>query len=149
MEIKFNLWKKLLSVFFRNRQRETFFMLAKQVISEEMLYKSNSTVNNYLTALRSFMAFTGEDFAFSSINQQLMEHYQQHLKQKGVCLNTISCYMRSLCTIYNKVSSKKNLLPLNILFTMYSWERPKHRNAPSQMRKYCAYSNYGCRTTLI
>lgn len=140
---------KILSVIFRNRQKERFIMLAEQVVNEEMLYKSSSTVNNYLTALRSFMAFADDKLVFRNIDGQLMEHYQQYLKQRGVCLNTISCYMRSLCTIYNKVAAKKNSLSQSILSTMCSWEKRRHKNARLHTTTYCLYNNCNCLTTPI
>lgn len=105
LNVNFNIDK----MFRRNRKKQTFAVLAQQVITDEALYKSNSTIDNYLTALRSFTAFTGDSLLIGEIDQQLMEHYQQHLKSKGICLNTISCYMRSLRTIYNKVTAKKKM----------------------------------------
>ena len=105
LNVNFNIDK----MFRKNRKKQTFAVLAQQVITDEALYKSNSTIDNYLTALRSFTAFTGDSLLIGEIDQQLMEHYQQHLKSKGICLNTISCYMRSLRTIYNKVTAKKKM----------------------------------------
>lgn len=98
-------------MFKRNKKGQTFAVLAQQVITNEKLYKSNSTIENYLTALRSFKSFAGDALMVSDIDQLLMEHYQQHLKSKGICLNTISCYMRSLRTIYNKVATKMKIKP--------------------------------------
>ena len=96
-------------MFGKNRKQQTFTALAQEVITCEKRYKSNSTVENYLTALRSFAAFAGSSLLVGEVNQQLMEHYEQHLKSKGVCLNTISCYMRSLRTIYNKVATRERI----------------------------------------
>ena len=108
LNVNLKLGKRNFSLFASgNKQR--FVMLAQQVITEEMLYKSNSTIENYLTALRSFISFTGEFLTIDDINPLLMEHYQQYLKSKGICLNTISCYMRSLRTIYNKIVSNKKM----------------------------------------
>ena len=107
-------------MFHRNMRKQTFAVLAQQVIAEETQYKSRSTVDNYLTALRSFMAFAGDSVRVGDIDQLLMEHYQQHLKLKGICLNTISCYMRSLHTIYNKVmASKKQNIRENPFSTVF------------------------------
>lgn len=96
-------------MFKKNRKKQMFAVLAQQVITDEKLYKSNSTIENYLTALRSFISFTGDSLSVGEIDQLLMEHYQQHLKSKGICLNTISCYMRSLRTVYNKVVERKKI----------------------------------------
>lgn len=96
-------------MFRKNSEKQTFAILAQQVITDETLYKGTSTIDNYMTALRSFTAFTGDTLLVGDIDQPLMEHYQQHLKSKGICLNTISCYMRSLHAIYNKVVAKVKL----------------------------------------
>ena len=109
LTISFNVNLNFNKVFKRNRKKQTFAILAQQVITDERLYKSNSTIDNYLTALRSFVSFAGDSLLVEEIDQLLMEHYQQHLKSKGICLNTISCYMRSLRTIYNKVLVKKKI----------------------------------------
>lgn len=96
-----------------------FHQLAMQVIADERLYRRGSTVNNYLTALRSFIGFAGENLLLSDFNQQIIEQYQQFLKSKGICLNTISCYMRSLRVIYKKTigdNSNANANPFNNVF---------------------------------
>ena len=36
------------------------------------------------------------------VTAQRMEDYQAWLRHQGICLNTISCYMRSLRAVYNK-----------------------------------------------
>lgn len=83
-----------------------FHDLAMRAVSEERLCRCDSTVSNYLTALRSFARFTGDRLLLDDVNQQLIERYQLFLKSRGVCLNTISCYMRSLRAIYKKISGK-------------------------------------------
>lgn len=87
-------------------KHDEFQKLALQAIAEERLCKGASTVENYLTALRSFVKFAGGHLLLADFNGQLVEQYQQSLKVRGVCLNTISCYMRSLRVIYKKVSEK-------------------------------------------
>lgn len=90
-----------------------FYELAMRTVSEERLCRCDSTVSNYLTALRSFVRFTGEHLRMDDVNLQLIDRYQQFLKSKGVCLNTISCYMRSLHTIYKKMSAGRHAQPDN------------------------------------
>lgn len=131
------LGKRVASAFIRNRRDEMFTTLALQVVNDESLYKSKSTVDNYYTALRSFSYFTGTDILLKDITPLLMEHYQQHLKINGICLNTISCYMRSLRTLYNKIIAKKNSSLQSILFAMYMWARQKHKSVRSPIPRYC------------
>lgn len=107
--IHLNVSFGLSKMFGKNKRKQMFAVLAQQVITDEALYKSNSTIDNYMTALRSFMSFAGDSLLVSEIDQLLMEHYQQHLKAKGICLNTISCYMRSLYAVYNKITAKTKI----------------------------------------
>ena len=65
-----------------------------------------SKAKNYRTAICSFMKFRkGKDIALSKIDKRLMEDYEKWLKENNICLNTISCYLRSLRAIYNKAVS--------------------------------------------
>ncbi len=62
------------------------------------------TACNYMTAVRSFTRFMQHGaWTFADITANETERYQRWLTQQGVCMNTVSCYMRSLRTMYNKV----------------------------------------------
>ena len=62
-----------------------------------------NTAANYLTAVRSLSRFLGSaDWKFSDITPRLLEGYQRWLCGRGLCLNTVSVYMRSLRTLYNR-----------------------------------------------
>ena len=65
--------------------------------------RGKSTVDNYHTALRSFLCYAGEDILVTDIRKETAEGWQQWLKGRGITLNTISCYMRSLRVIVSKV----------------------------------------------
>jgi len=61
-----------------------------------------STCDNYATARRSFSLFMqGRDIAVADMSQELMKRYSRWLEGRNVCLNTVSCYMRSLRAMYN------------------------------------------------
>lgn len=69
--------------------------------------KSNGkirTAETYETAINSFKRFLGEieDISLSSINQNLMSKYEMYLLNNGICLNSVSFYMRNLRAIYNR-----------------------------------------------
>ena len=54
-------------------------------------------------ALNSFILFHGEEeLLFGEIDVPLMEAYEAFLKNRGICMNTISFYMRVLRSVYNK-----------------------------------------------
>lgn len=58
--------------------------------------KSASTRSNYITALRSFNDYLGHDINLNEITAEVMGGYERWLRQRGLCMNTTSCYMRSL-----------------------------------------------------
>jgi len=64
--------------------------------------RSKSTVDNYRTALRSFISFAGRDITTRRVDARTMEAYQRWLQQRGVCPNTSSCYMRSLRKLFHE-----------------------------------------------
>ena len=63
----------------------------------------HSTADNYATALRSLLAFHGKkDISFAEVDSRLVDAYGEWLRRKGICKDTLSCYMRSLRAVYNK-----------------------------------------------
>ena len=80
-----------------------------------------STAENYRTAVRSFVRFnSGRDVPLSALDAETLRRYERWLREGGVCLNTSSCYLRSLRAIYNKAASKrlvKDRAPFKGLFT--------------------------------
>ena len=61
------------------------------------------TRNNYVSAANRFMEFRHhEDLTFSQMTSEMMEMYQAWLWNRGVGQNTVSFYLRTLRTIYNK-----------------------------------------------
>ncbi len=61
------------------------------------------TASNYLTAARSWTRFLGYDhWRFSRMTAKQVERYQRWLAERGVCLNTISAYMRALRAMYRR-----------------------------------------------
>lgn len=67
-----------------------------------MAAKGFSTRQNYLTAAKSIADCFGKSLTIEELTADKIADYQSWLKRRGICLNTISCYMRSLRTIYNR-----------------------------------------------
>lgn len=66
---------------------------------------SFSTAANYSTAIRSLLKYLGcKDIKVKDISKEMLENYQKWLLRRNVSLNTISCYMRSLRSVYNRVT---------------------------------------------
>ena len=68
--------------------------------------RSKSTIDNYRTAMRSFLSYAGPSVNLRSVNANLMEGYQRWLQKHGVSLNTCSCYMRSLRKLFYEAGLK-------------------------------------------
>lgn len=65
------------------------------------------TAANYLTAARSWTKFMKrDDWRFSEMEQELVERYQRWLSEQGICLNTISAYMRALRVMYHRAMNE-------------------------------------------
>ncbi len=78
--------------------------LASKTIKELGGARSKSTVDNYLTAIRSFCRFAGKEVLLEQLDARLLERYQQWLIDRHVAHNTISCYMRSLRSLLHLMS---------------------------------------------
>ena len=62
-----------------------------------------STAHVYKNALFSFSVFCGTcNVSFRQITRESLRLYGQYLYENGLKLNTISTYMRMLCSIYNR-----------------------------------------------
>lgn len=111
------------SVWWRKQKKETssfavFVSRRVEILKEQGRYASAS---NMQTALRSLMSFSGcSPLAFSDITPDKMQCYQEWLLAKGVRLNTISCYMRSLRSAYScavREGLTKNASPFSTAYT--------------------------------
>ena len=92
--------------------QKKFTDAAKAVIQRQSSLRAQSTIDNYQTALRSFVSYAGAEITMSNINSQLIEGYQQWLTSQQVCLNTVSCYMRSLRSLMHLACPDQDALAL-------------------------------------
>ena len=53
------------------------------------------------------------ELLLNEVNSSLIERWERWLRQRNVSLNTISCYMRSMRAIYNKVEKTSSMIPHN------------------------------------
>lgn len=90
-------------------------MAAHGVVEKMKGTRSESTLANYSTAIRSLDIFLRNHPTQTLLDEQLLSAYQYWLQQKGICLNTVSCYIRSLRSIYNLLVG--NTLIFNNAFT--------------------------------
>ena len=64
---------------------------------------SSSTIENELTAYRSFLAFAGHGFLVCELTSDHVLRYERWLRDRGVSPNTSACYMRSLRAVTNRL----------------------------------------------
>ena len=84
-------------------------------IDKEQRHK---TAYNYLTAVRSLTQFIGNDkWCFADITTSMLERYQRWLCNRGLRLNTVSVYMRTLRALYNRAVEDNGDSPFSAVFT--------------------------------
>ena len=88
------------------RENLVFRNLATEAIRSLTEVRAKSTIDNYRTALHSFLCFAGDDLMVENIDRCLIEGYQSWLFDHDVSQNTISCYMRSLRALFHQVLSE-------------------------------------------
>jgi hypothetical protein len=91
-----NLEAKSLVCYFRysNRSFSDYAMyLAKELIASNQ----ERTARAYLSAVKRLSLFTGKTAVpFAMVTCSQMEAFERQMKEEGLCLNTISFYMRNL-----------------------------------------------------
>lgn len=76
---------------------------AEKEVQRQHLLKRSSTIGNYRTALCSLRQYIKEVCPSGAvIGEELMEGYEQWLRNRRLTLNTISCYMRALRSLMVK-----------------------------------------------
>ena len=73
----------------------------QSAIEKAQLSKSDKTTANYATAVRSLLKFLAEHEVSDGLTAETISQYQHWLRAKGLSLNTVSCYMRSLRSLAN------------------------------------------------
>lgn len=96
---------------------EDFCNLAELDVERRKSLTSRSTVDNYLTALRSFRCFILEENIDSQICADLFKHYERWLHDKRLKPNTSSCYMRSLRTLMADIYGEETKLLFADVYT--------------------------------
>ena len=82
---------------------QSVFSFFRQQIAKKEQMQCIGTKNNYTHAANRFMEFRSqEDLAFTQMTADMMEMYQAWLFGRGVRQNTVSFYLRTLRTLYNK-----------------------------------------------
>lgn len=87
----------------KKNQHVPFAPSARHEIETARKDGRHSTANNYETALRSLLKYAERhELMLTDITPNLIEGYQRWLKLRRIGLGTISCYMRSLRSLYKR-----------------------------------------------
>ena len=84
-------------------QSQSVFAFFRLQIDKKEQMQCIGTKSNYVSAANRFMEFRNhEDLTFSQMTSEMMEMYQAWLFNRGIRQNTVSFYLRTLRTLYNK-----------------------------------------------
>ncbi|WP_297901551.1 site-specific integrase [uncultured Parabacteroides sp.] len=102
--------------------KDGFLAFSKETIIQLKQIGRSRTAETYTTALNSFIRFRGGngDIPIHKLDSSLMVEYETYLKSEGICLNTVSFYMRNLRAIYNRAVEKELTLQRNPFKHVYT-----------------------------
>lgn len=99
--------KRFLKRLFQVTNRQPLATMANATIERLTATRSKSTIDNYRTALRSFLSYAGTQLTLSDIDASTIMGYQMWLRDRGITLNTSSCYMRSLRSLLVNITGQR------------------------------------------
>ena len=89
--------------FMKREPSDDFPQFAESVIQRKREEGQRSLATKYRAALNSLCRFLeGRPLSFEDMDAALMLSYETHLRNRGLCPNTTSFYMRNLRAIYNQ-----------------------------------------------
>lgn len=81
----------------------SLFTFMEEIIDDCRAHGKDRTADTYLSTLRSFRRFRQEkDLGLCELDKSVTKAYETWLKTDGVCLNTVSFYLRRLRAAYNQ-----------------------------------------------
>lgn len=93
----------IVAEFNRTHSNITLFNYMEQMIARYCRLGQHLTSETYSTILNSFKRFRADiDVYLEDIDSELMEAYENHLKQNDLSPNTISFYMKHLRAVYKR-----------------------------------------------
>ena len=87
------------------KNKSWFLKSATEEIERLRTSLSLSTIANYKTAVKTIGLYLKNDVEMSAIDQNLIKGFERWLKERRVCINSISCYMRSLRSLVNRLKT--------------------------------------------
>ena len=99
------------------KDKRSFFKAVEDEIIKLEASRSVSTISNFRCVLKSLKRFLNRDIAISEIDSCMLESYDKWLRDNDVCLNSISCYMRSLRSLMSKICGEESRQMFRNVFT--------------------------------
>lgn len=100
----------------REDKKLTLFTFAQNIVKELELAGRERTKEVYISAINSFKEFRkGREITFDMLSNDLMLSYESYLKNRGLCPNSSSFYIRAIRAIYNKAVDR-GLVAQSFLF---------------------------------
>jgi len=100
---------------------QSLFRFMQGIIGQLKQLGKVRTSETYTATLSSFMKFReGQDILLCEMEGNTMMLYEAWLKGNGICLNTVSFYMRILRAVYNRAVEKElteQMLPFKHVYT--------------------------------
>ena len=98
----------VVAVYTTPEAQDTVFVFMERIIKEVKRLGKIRMSEVYATTLNNFTHFRkGEDLPLKELNSDLMIAYEAYLKERGVCRNSSSFYMRNLRAVYNRAVEKE------------------------------------------
>lgn len=91
-----------------SKKENDFFDFGNEEVGKYKKLQRYNTARNYVTSLKRLKDYIKSEYLnLEDITPQFIEEFENYLKKEGCRLNTISCYIRALRSIYNKAVQNK------------------------------------------
>ena len=82
----------------RERREPKFLDIVDNTINKLLASRGKSTIDNYRTAIASFIRYAGSNISIGDVSKQMVEGWQLWLKEQGVKLHYFLLYaFSSIC----------------------------------------------------
>ncbi len=99
---------QIVEVFCKKEDQNGFILFCQTLIMQLKQIGKHRTAETYISALNSFIRFrNGIEVMLEDVDSDMMIEYEVFLKNRGVCTNSSSFYMRNLRAMYNRAVDKE------------------------------------------
>ena len=108
------------------KKKEYFFVFTESIIEDLIKAKRIGSATSYRTTLNSFKAYLNEkDILLMKIDHKFLTDYETHCLNKGMKINAIGVYLRTLRAIINRAIDEEILLHSKYPFRKFSIKSEK------------------------